>query len=119
MRSPGYRAEIKNNKTSSGLFNLEQLEQIYQLFSSFQTTGQPSPKGHSSSLAYKGNFLKALNTLRYKNAWIVDSDASDHVTDAYNLFSSYSTCTRNIRVKIAYGSLPPLQEEEVFASLNP
>ena len=54
-------------------------------------------------LAHKGNFLSALNTTsRFKTPWIIDSRASDHMTDSYSLFSSYLSYAGNLKVKIAY-----------------
>ncbi|RVW84857.1 hypothetical protein CK203_048565 [Vitis vinifera] len=40
--------------------------------------------------------------------WIVDFGASDHMTDAHHLFSTYSPCTDNLKVKIADGTLSPV-----------
>ena len=40
--------------------------------------------------------------------WIIDSGASDHMTDAHHLFSTYSPCTGNLKVKITDGTLSPV-----------
>ena len=40
--------------------------------------------------------------------WIIDSGASDHMTDAHHLFSTYSPCAGNLKVKIADGTLSPV-----------
>ena len=40
--------------------------------------------------------------------WIIDSGASDHMTDAHHLFSTYSPCVGNLKVKIADGVLLPI-----------
>ena len=37
--------------------------------------------------------------------WIIDSGASDHMTYAHHLFSAYSPCVSNLKVKIADGTL--------------
>lgn len=55
-RSRGYQAEAKIHHPQNGAFNPEQLEQLYQIFSSLQTSGQSLPTVPSSSLAHKGNF---------------------------------------------------------------
>lgn len=79
------------------------MEGLYKMFSSFQTYGP------SSSLAHKSKFLKALHTNAPSKApWIIDSGASNHITDSYQLFSTYSPCAGNIKVKIADGSLSPI-----------
>lgn len=84
-------------------FNSEQLEQLYKMFSSFQTT---NPSG---SLAHKGNFFRALNTTALaKVPWIIDSGVSNHMTDSYDLFVKYSSCAVNRKIKLADGSLSPV-----------
>lgn len=59
-----------------------------------------------ASLAYKGNHFSALVTIfQIKIPWIIDSRASNHMTDAYHLFITYSSCTKNPKIKIIDGSL--------------
>lgn len=70
----------------------------------------------SSSLAHKGNFQKTLCMSQYK-FWIIDSSASRSHDGLYHLFSSYSTCTGNIKVKIVDSSLSSVEENEIFESL--
>lgn len=112
-RNRGYQASIDpientkdNNSTAGGAFNPEQLEQLYQIFSNLQNSNHHSTHSPSSSLAHKGNHLIALTTSsKYKVPWIIDSGASDHMTDSHHLFSTYTPCAGNIKVKIADGSL--------------
>lgn len=64
------------------------------------------PNSPSSLLAHRGNFLSALQSnTQSKTPWIIDSGASDHMTSSHHLFSSYSTCAGNLKVKILDGSL--------------
>ena len=42
-------------------------------------------------VAKRGNFLQALKTSRDQHMWIVDSGASDHMTDSHNLFTTYTS----------------------------
>ena len=96
-RNRGYQAsmeEKRGNTSNPNIFNTEQLEQLYKLFSNFQNPGQSSnvPTG---SLAHRGNFLIALNSEKIKTPWIIDSSASDHMTDCHFLFSSYTPCASN------------------------
>ena len=56
--------------------------------------------------------------------WIIDFGASDRMTDAHRLFSTYSSCADNLKVKIAYGTLSPVAGKESihiseFITLNP
>lgn len=82
---------------------LEQIKQLYEMFSSFQTS---VPSG---SLAHKGNFLRSFHMIALsKTLRIIDSGTPIHKTDSYHLFSTYPTCVGNINVKIANGSLSPI-----------
>ena len=56
-------------------------------------------------MAQQGNFSMALSSHLQKNSpWIVDSGASDHMTDNSNLFHTFSPCSGNYKVRIADGS---------------
>ena len=91
--------------TTSSVFSSEQLDQLYKLLSISQT-GQSLPNVPIASLAHKGNFLSTLNTMsQFKTPWIIDSGPSDHMIDSYSLFSSYSPCVGNLKVKITNESL--------------
>ncbi|RVX21382.1 hypothetical protein CK203_001939 [Vitis vinifera] len=94
--------------TSSVGFNSNQIAKLYELFSNFQASGQSSTTLSSGSLAKKGTFFTALSTMSQTIPWIVDSGASDHMTDAHHLFSTYSPCAGNLKVKIADGTLSPV-----------
>jgi len=107
-KNRGYQAssdyQTGRSKETGSAFNSEQMEQLYKMFSGLQSSSQTN--NPSGSLAHKGNFLRALNsTTQSQTPWIIDSGASDHMTDSYHLFSSYSTCAGNLKVKIADGSL--------------
>ncbi|RVW68470.1 Retrovirus-related Pol polyprotein from transposon TNT 1-94 [Vitis vinifera] len=51
---------------------------------------------------------RGLSTMSQTTPWIIDSGASDHITDAHHLFSTYSPCAGNLKVKIADGTLSPV-----------
>ncbi|KAJ9696860.1 hypothetical protein PVL29_008861 [Vitis rotundifolia] len=76
--------------TSSVRFNSDQLAKLYELFFNFQTSGQSSTTLSSGSLAKKGTFLTVLSTMSQITPWIIDSGASDHMTNAHHLFSTHS-----------------------------
>ncbi|KAK3034107.1 hypothetical protein RJ639_034087 [Escallonia herrerae] len=64
------------------------------------------PVIRSGTIAQKCIFLSALNSkVEKSNPWVIDSGASDHMTGDLSLFSSYSACSNNYKVRIAYGSL--------------
>ena len=88
--------------------NSNYLAKLYELFSNFQASGQSSTTLSSGSLAHKGTFLTALSTMSHITPWIIDSSASDHMTDAHHLFSTYSSCAGNLKLKIANGTLSPV-----------
>ncbi|RVW31424.1 hypothetical protein CK203_086764 [Vitis vinifera] len=52
-------------------------------------------------------FFTTLSTMSQITSWIIDSGAYDHMTDAHHLFSTYSPCAGNLKVKIANGTLSP------------
>ena len=66
----------------------------------------------SGSLAQKGTLLTALSTMSHITPWIIDSGASDHMTYAHHLFSAYSPCVGNLKVKIADGTLSSVASKE-------
>lgn len=69
-------------------------------------------------LAKKGNFLHALKTLRDTTLWIVDSGASDHMTDSHQHFTTYTPCASNLKVKIADGSLAPIAGKRKYSNFR-
>jgi hypothetical protein len=71
----------------------EQLEKLFKLLES-QTP--------SCSIATKGNSV--FLSVSPNHTWIVDSGASDHMTGESTLFSSYSPCAGNQKIKVADGS---------------
>ena len=85
---------------------------LYEFFSNVQASGQSSTTLSSSSLAHKGTFLTTFSTTSHITPWIIDSGASDHMTDAHRLFSTYSPCAGNLKVKIADGTLSPIAGKE-------
>ena len=58
------------------------------------------------SIAQKGNVLESVFlSVIPSRTWIIDSGATDHMTREYSLFSSYSPCASNLKIKIDDGSL--------------
>ncbi|KAK3027903.1 hypothetical protein RJ639_040280 [Escallonia herrerae] len=86
----------------ASLFTKEQLEHLYSLFQSPHFQVNPS-----CSLAQKGNFVSALLSIipNQNNSWIIDSGATDRMTSCFHLFSTYTPCVGNKKIKIADGSL--------------
>ncbi|CAJ2666701.1 unnamed protein product [Trifolium pratense] len=72
---------------------MEQLDRLYKILESNTLSGSVAPKGTS-----------ALFSVSPSRAWIVDSGASDHMTGDSTLFSSYSPCAGNHKIKITDGS---------------
>ena len=99
-------ANNNNHQSSQSPFNQEQLDHLFKMFSNLQASSQPSSMMSLGSLAHKGNFLIALSTTyKPKIPWIIDFNASDHMTGSYQLFSTYSPCASNVKVKITDGFL--------------
>ncbi|KAJ9689558.1 hypothetical protein PVL29_014975 [Vitis rotundifolia] len=97
--------ETHADKTPTKIF---QSTSSVGFFSNFQASGQSSTILSSSSLAKKGTFFTVLSTMSHTTPWIIDSGASDHMIDAHHLFSTYSPCADNLKVKIADGTLSPV-----------
>jgi hypothetical protein len=53
--------------------------------------------------AHTSNLVTSLNASN--DSRIIDSDASDHMTDISSMFSSYNLCSGRQKVKIVDGSL--------------
>ncbi|XP_073227024.1 uncharacterized protein [Cicer arietinum] len=93
----GTSNQEKQSPSSPSPFTKEQLDQLYKLLES-QTS--------SCSIAQRGNFPNtALLSVTPSHTWIIDSGATDHMTGESSLFSSYSPCAGNHKIKIADGSL--------------
>ena len=99
------KTPIENHQSASSVrLNSDQLAKLYELLFNFQASSQFSTTLSSGSLAHKGTFLTALNTMSHITPWIIDSGAFDHMTDAHNLFSIYSPRADNLKVKIVDGT---------------
>lgn len=72
---------------------MEQLDKLYKPLES------PTP---SFSIATKGN--SSFLSVSSSHIWIVDSGVSDHMTGDSTLFSSYSLCACNQKIKITDAS---------------
>lgn len=89
--------------TGTGVFSQEQIEQMQQLF---QTWNNSSAVAGSGFVAKKGTYSSALNVRQETpGSWIVDSGATDHMTGDIRVFNSFEPCQGNLHVKIADGSL--------------
>ena len=94
------KTPIENHQLASSVgFNSDQLAKLYEFFSNFQASGQSSTTLSSGSLTHKDTFFIALSAMSHITPWIIDSGASDHMTDAHHLFSTYYPCAGNLKVK--------------------
>ena len=93
------------NEAETSPFTKEQMEHLQTLLKS---TLQPS--GISvASVAQTGNEKHALHSFLSKStSWIIDSGASDHMTNSLHIFKSYKPCPGTNKVRIANGSLSPI-----------
>ena len=66
------------------------------------------PNISNVSVAHTGNKFYALSC-QFKSApWIIDSGASDHMTNSLHLFETFSPCLENKKVRIANGNFSPI-----------
>ncbi|RVW39021.1 hypothetical protein CK203_089160 [Vitis vinifera] len=85
------------------LGEIQQGEHLLALLKSNLTSGTSSV-----SLAHTGNELYALSCRFKSTPWIINSGASDHMTNSSNMFESYSPCPGDKKVRIADGNFSPI-----------
>ena len=49
--------------------------------------------------------LNPITRNEFRNAWILDSGANDHMTHNPNHFKTYSPCPSNEKIVVAYGTI--------------
>ena len=84
-------------------FSKEQMDHLLELLKSNSLSSTPC-----GALAQIGSNPNALSCSLNPAPWIIDSRASDHMTSFFSLFSNYSRCYKNERVRIADGSFSPI-----------
>lgn len=92
--------EQKCNSESSP-FTKEQLEHLYKLFTTKMSV-TPSSSLAQKCISFSATLLSSKPDS--KAPWIIDSGASDHMTNCSKLFSIYSPCAGHKKVKIVYGT---------------
>ncbi|XP_071920664.1 uncharacterized protein [Coffea arabica] len=98
------------NEADAGPFTKEQMEHLLMLLKSSST----SSDFPNASMAHTGIGSKALfnsflsNSSTFPTPWIIDSGASDHMTNSFKLFQSYTPCSGNKKIKVADGGFSPV-----------
>ncbi|RVW16202.1 hypothetical protein CK203_074282 [Vitis vinifera] len=100
---PGRAIIPTANEAETSPFTTEQMEHLLALLKSNLTSST-----YSVSLAHTSNELYALSCRFKSTSWIIDSGASDHMTNSSNMFESYSPCPGNKKVRIADGNFSPI-----------
>ena len=83
-----------NNSAEANPFNKEQMEVLQKLFN------QSGSIIGAGTIAQKGNFLSALNVNMKVGSWIVDSGASDHMTNDATVFYEYNPYQGDFTVRM-------------------
>ena len=97
-------AEPSQEQVNSGTpsFTKEQLEQLVKILQPSKISVYETP---SCSFTQIGNSpITFFTCSKIKCTWIIDSSATDHMTENSNLFSSYKPCAGNKEVKIVDAS---------------
>ncbi|KAE8732721.1 homogentisate phytyltransferase 1 [Hibiscus syriacus] len=91
--------EEPKHASEPSAFSKEQLEKLYQLMSSHSIPNTPNPSSYiaSSSIAQKGTYPTAFIAGSKSNPWIIDSGATNHMTDSCSIFSSYFPLSGNLK----------------------
>ena len=106
-QQPG-RAHMVQSENENNMLNKEDIEKLRHFLSSLET-----PIG-SCSLAHSGKFPKSLALNVSKSCplnpeiWIIDSGATDHMTNNASQFNTYTPSPGNRKVKVADGTLATL-----------
>ncbi|KAH7665241.1 RNA-directed DNA polymerase protein [Dioscorea alata] len=85
-------------------FNQEQIEALRKMLQSTIQSALKSSEGNTATVAQKGNFYTALSAKKNPAEWIVDSEASNHMTGDIKTFTDFKTATNGTFVKIADGT---------------
>ena len=71
--------------------------------------GSSSTQGSSTNSSYHATSQGIKHVQAYTNKpWIIDSGATNHMTGASNLFTSYIPCSGKDKVRVADGSMVPI-----------
>ncbi|KAG6508688.1 hypothetical protein ZIOFF_034068 [Zingiber officinale] len=95
---------VNEAMTIANTITKEHLEQLLALL-----TSNPSSSTPNVSMAHTGNEIIVFPCgFGISAPWIIDSGASDHMTNSLKLLKLYSPCPENKKVKIADGSFSPI-----------
>ncbi|RVW34481.1 Retrovirus-related Pol polyprotein from transposon RE2 [Vitis vinifera] len=106
------RKSNERPRAETSTFTTEQMEHLLALLKSNSTSGTPSV-----SVAHTGNELYAPSCRFKSTPWIIDSGASNHMTNSSNMFESYSPCPGNKKDRSSgktIGSARMINEEEIL-----
>jgi transposase InsO family protein len=95
----GDRPASSTNEANSSPFTKEQMDHLFKLLK-FNS----SPNVPVGTVAQTGKNSWALSVQNHSNPWIIDSGASEHMTNCSHLFSSYFPSSGSEKVRIADGS---------------
>lgn len=79
---------LLSNETDDGPFSKEQMGQVLKLLISNPQSGNPNV-----SLAQTSSNSSAFSCHSSPTPWIIDSGASDHMTNLSRVFHYYSPCS--------------------------
>ncbi|KAG6507933.1 hypothetical protein ZIOFF_033288 [Zingiber officinale] len=99
--STNYMCYPTAKETDSDPFNKEQMDQLLKLikfnFSSRIPSVSLAQTGSNPKALHMSKALSCLNS----SPWIIDSEATDHMSSCSHLFDTYSPCSGNEKIRIA------------------
>ncbi|GMP41060.1 hypothetical protein CsSME_00011283 [Camellia sinensis var. sinensis] len=104
-RPQAHVSEIAVSPSEPSTLSQDELHTLRRLMARLDSPSTiVSSTSASSNFANTGIPASALSTLS-SPSWIIDSDATDHMTGASSLFYSYSPCSGRDKVRVADGTL--------------
>lgn len=92
-------------------FNKEEIERIRSLLTSLDKPSGSYPTANAGTYSaqdactYSTQAFSASLNGSFQDAWVIDSGATDHMTNSPSYFSTYTPCSGHQKIRVADGTL--------------